>query len=410
MSLALIGPRSRTCSSTRATSSGRSSLHAAHPAPGVVGGAVHAPAQVRLQAHRQQRGLVAPVLEQPSRGVVGEPVERLDRVGAEAREGGQVVRALEDVDRVDLHDAEALDQRAQLAGAGRRVGPRGGESGRAESDAAGLGGAEALAATGERGSRTHRMRWSQGARAVAAPSRSDTRAGRPGASAARLARVPRRDELVVPRPGRQAPAGRRRRQRGRDRTRLPVPARPLPGDVQRHPPAADRAGALPQADLHRLRPRRFDRAAVRARGHDHRLGPGSRHLRRRGRARVRLRARHRGGRRRGAAAALAGRAADRLRRPDRHLHAGLRHLHGRDLRVRAVDRRTGPALLRRPARLRADPGQPARVGAQPDRAVDRGRPAARRDQHAPHARRPAGRASAPTSSAPRRRRACRRGS
>ncbi len=83
--------------------------------------AVHAPAQVRLQAHREQRRLVAPVLEQPARGAVREPVQIGGVVRAQAAEGGEVVRAGEHVDRVDLDDAEAVGQRAQPARA-RRVG------------------------------------------------------------------------------------------------------------------------------------------------------------------------------------------------------------------------------------------------------------------------------------------------
>lgn len=47
--------------------------------------------------------------------VEGEPVERLARVGAEAREGRQVVGAGEDVYRVELQQADVADQPAQVA-------------------------------------------------------------------------------------------------------------------------------------------------------------------------------------------------------------------------------------------------------------------------------------------------------
>ena len=98
-----------------------------HPAPGLVRRAVHAPAQRRLQGDRDQRRLVAPVLEQPPRRAVGGAVEQRDVVRAGAAEQRQVVRALEHVDRVDLHHADAVEQpphRPARGRARRRAGRR----------------------------------------------------------------------------------------------------------------------------------------------------------------------------------------------------------------------------------------------------------------------------------------------
>ena len=89
-----------------------------HPAPGVPVGPLHPPAHERLQLDRDKRRLVRPVLEQlaPDRagGVRGEAVERLARVRAQAREVRHVVRAREDVDRVELEDPDALQHPPQM--------------------------------------------------------------------------------------------------------------------------------------------------------------------------------------------------------------------------------------------------------------------------------------------------------
>ena len=110
---------------------------AAHPAPRLVVGALHPPPQQRLQLDVDQARLVAPVLEQPPRRVVGGFVERLAVVGAEAREARQVVRAREHVDRVDLDERDAVEQPPD----GPAVGPaRLREALRGEGDAPRLGG------------------------------------------------------------------------------------------------------------------------------------------------------------------------------------------------------------------------------------------------------------------------------
>src|SRR5690606_1661759 len=68
---------------------------------------LHSPAKQRLTLDRQQRGLMPPVLDQPAmprilRGALEEPA----RILAAAGERGQIVRAHEHVDGIDLHGAE----------------------------------------------------------------------------------------------------------------------------------------------------------------------------------------------------------------------------------------------------------------------------------------------------------------
>ena len=67
----------------------------------------------------------------------GQVVERGTRVGPEPAEGGQVVRARQDVHRVDLHHGEAFDEPAQLSRADLPGRTRVGEALRGQCDAAG---------------------------------------------------------------------------------------------------------------------------------------------------------------------------------------------------------------------------------------------------------------------------------
>jgi hypothetical protein len=84
-----------------------------HAAPRVGAGAGHPPAQIGLQIERDERGLVAPVLEQlaASRpgGVRRKPVQHLPGIRAQPSENGQVVRPAEHVHRVELEQPELFD-------------------------------------------------------------------------------------------------------------------------------------------------------------------------------------------------------------------------------------------------------------------------------------------------------------
>jgi hypothetical protein len=102
-------------------------LDAGHRPPRLVIGGVHPPAEERMQPHREQRGLVRPVLEQLV-AWAGEVVEHGSRIAAQPAEGGQVVRAGQHVDRVDLEHGQAVDEPAQLTGADRDRRPRLGEA------------------------------------------------------------------------------------------------------------------------------------------------------------------------------------------------------------------------------------------------------------------------------------------
>ncbi len=54
-----------------------------------------------------------PILECSTRAAMGQGVEPIAIVGAEAAERRHVVRAHEDIDRVDLNDAEAVEEASQ---------------------------------------------------------------------------------------------------------------------------------------------------------------------------------------------------------------------------------------------------------------------------------------------------------
>src|SRR3546814_3981198 len=72
--------------------------------------AQEAPLPVGKEAARDDRGVVRPVLEQQAVALV-QPRELLLPVGLVAREENHVMRALDRLDRIDLHEAEMLDQR-----------------------------------------------------------------------------------------------------------------------------------------------------------------------------------------------------------------------------------------------------------------------------------------------------------
>jgi hypothetical protein len=119
---------------------------APHAAPRLVVRPAHPPAQVRLQRHVDERRLVAPVLEQPPRRAVREPVEQLAVVRAEAAEDRQVVRPLQDVDAVDLDEREPReDPRPDRPHVDVAVERRVGEALRRQCDATRLGGREPFA-------------------------------------------------------------------------------------------------------------------------------------------------------------------------------------------------------------------------------------------------------------------------
>ncbi len=58
---------------------------------------------------------MGPVLDESSRRLVPQRIERRHGIRAEAGEEGQVVRADEDVDAIDLHGPEPAHDRKQLA-------------------------------------------------------------------------------------------------------------------------------------------------------------------------------------------------------------------------------------------------------------------------------------------------------
>src|SRR3546814_15422029 len=68
-----------------------------------------------FRSARDDRGVVRPVLEQQAVALV-QPRELLLPVGLVAREENHVMRALDRLDRIDLHEAEMLDQRQQEIG------------------------------------------------------------------------------------------------------------------------------------------------------------------------------------------------------------------------------------------------------------------------------------------------------
>ena len=102
--------------------------------------ALHSPAQERLQLDGQKGSLVTPVLEQRSSLIrVGHPVEQRGLVRPEPREAGQIVRAHEHVDRVDLDQAEPAHHADEVVRARRSSRPRRREALRGQRDAARLG-------------------------------------------------------------------------------------------------------------------------------------------------------------------------------------------------------------------------------------------------------------------------------
>ncbi len=67
---------------------------------------------------------MGPVLDEPPRRPVASPLEHRAVIGAETREEREVVAARQDVDAVDLHDADAVDDALDVAhrgGEGRRT-------------------------------------------------------------------------------------------------------------------------------------------------------------------------------------------------------------------------------------------------------------------------------------------------
>jgi hypothetical protein len=91
--------------------------------------------------HREQRGLVRPLLgERPA--AVGEVVEEGPVVGAEAGEEDLVVRRDQDVDEVELDEAEQADRIVDVGGGDGRRGAGPVEALGGEGDAARLGGGE----------------------------------------------------------------------------------------------------------------------------------------------------------------------------------------------------------------------------------------------------------------------------
>jgi len=85
---------------------------------------------------------VPPVLEQLARRPVGHPVQQSARVGAEAAVQRQVVRAHQNIDRVELELADAAEHPAKVPDVDRPGRARVGEALRGEGDPADLRGRE----------------------------------------------------------------------------------------------------------------------------------------------------------------------------------------------------------------------------------------------------------------------------
>ena len=81
---------------------------------------LHPPPQQRPGVERHERRLVRPVLRVTCLPAGAEPVELGLVIATEPAERGQVVTALEHIDRVDLQQSEPVDQRIQLTDAGSR--------------------------------------------------------------------------------------------------------------------------------------------------------------------------------------------------------------------------------------------------------------------------------------------------
>jgi hypothetical protein len=96
-----------------------------HAAPRVRAGVGHPPAEQRLQVDGDQRGLVAPELEQLAGPAVGRPLEQRRRVRPQAAVERHEVGALQHVDRVHLDQVQAAQHPAQVphvgAAPGRRI-------------------------------------------------------------------------------------------------------------------------------------------------------------------------------------------------------------------------------------------------------------------------------------------------
>ncbi len=81
-----------------------------------------------------------PIFEQAAdAATVGPGIEMGALIGAEPREERQIMGADEDVDRIDLQQAEPLDGPAQAAPFGHDVGPRVGKTLRRKGEAARFG-------------------------------------------------------------------------------------------------------------------------------------------------------------------------------------------------------------------------------------------------------------------------------
>ena len=88
----------------------------AHVLAGPLGVLVHAIAQQRIERHRHEARGVAPVFEELA-ALVRELIERRDRIRPEPRKRRDVVRAGEDVDRIDLERVHALREATQVCDA-----------------------------------------------------------------------------------------------------------------------------------------------------------------------------------------------------------------------------------------------------------------------------------------------------
>ena len=77
-----------------------------------------------MEGHGQERGLVAPVLEQRPPGPrVRRGVEMGRVVGAQAGEEREIVRAHEDVHGVDLQESQTIERADELPRRGPRLVP-----------------------------------------------------------------------------------------------------------------------------------------------------------------------------------------------------------------------------------------------------------------------------------------------
>ncbi|MEA3033650.1 MAG: 4-hydroxy-tetrahydrodipicolinate reductase, partial [Sphingomonadales bacterium] len=84
----------------------------------------HPPPQQGVKVEGQERGLVPPIFEQPSRLPPGGAVEEGGVVGPEARESGEVMGAGQHVDAVDLEQAQPVGEGEEAARVHRSRRPR----------------------------------------------------------------------------------------------------------------------------------------------------------------------------------------------------------------------------------------------------------------------------------------------